>query len=183
MNKKPTEIEKQIIEAYQPGITSFRSLSRKFKITHATVRRILERNGVTVLDTTEAKYQNMAKGLRFDVSYKWLMQFEDFDKLKCLNECIRPRDYRMNVTTDMYMEYVNRFYTCENFNRIYMLWLKNDKHTLRKPSLDHIVPRSKTKNDELDNFQFLTWMENYCKSNLDQETWNHVKANLDEFFV
>jgi len=176
------EIEKQVVDEYTFG-KSYRALGRKYGVNHSTIRRMLIRNGVRVPTKTEMEYMNIANGLGNNISWEWLAQFDDIEKLKTLNRCIRPRDDCNRFTTDQYMKYIKRFYDCEQFNRIYMLWLKNDKSTLRKPSIDHIKPFSKSKDSSIENLQFLTWMENYCKSNLDQETWDDVKSNLDEYFI
>jgi hypothetical protein len=65
----------------------------------------------------------MAKHLRFDIDYKWLMQFEDIDKLKCLNNCIAMRSKRWDMPTEWYKKYLKRFYNDIQFNLIYKKWV------------------------------------------------------------
>ena len=52
------------------------------------------------------------------------MQFDDIEKLKCLNNCIAMRSKRWNMLTEWYKEYIQRFYNDEKFNLIYKNWIK-----------------------------------------------------------
>jgi len=52
---------------------------------------------------------------------------------------------------------------------------------LKKPSLDHIVPKSKGGSLFVDNLQFISWLENRAKMNIDQDAWNLIKQNIDYY--
>ena len=67
----------------------------------------------------------MAKHLRFDIDHKWLMQFEDINKVKVLNKCISMRDKRWKMNTEWYKEYLLKFYYDEQFNLIYVKWIES----------------------------------------------------------
>lgn len=84
----------------------------------------------------------MAKHLRFDIDYKWLMQFEDIEKLKVLNRCISMRDKRWRMNTDWYKEYLLKFYNDSQFNSIYTRWIESGYEYYLRPSIDHINPKA-----------------------------------------
>ena len=206
-------IDNDVLSAYVAGKTSLREVADICGTDHHRVKRILEANGVEVVRakrkqftkehrdaismatkgrsswikgkraTSEMVYKNMAGHLRFDVSWQWLSQFDDIDKLKVLNDCITNRSGRFDVTTEWYKCYIMKFWSCNQFNRIYTSWVDSGKETLKKPSLDHIHPKSRNGSESLDNLQFLSWFENRCKNNMSQEEWKMVKSNVSEYFV
>ena len=58
---------------------------------------------------------------------------------------------------------------------------KNDKYL--KPSLDHIIPKSKGGTDDLDNLQVLTWFENRCKNDMTEKEWNNMKERIGDYLI
>jgi len=132
----------------------------------------------------ELLLKNMKAHLRFDVSLEWLMQFDDIEKLKCLNRAITPRDLRFNVDTEWYKDYVLKFYYDKQFNDIYSKWLsggKKDKYLM--PSLDHINPKANKGDNNLDNLCFLTWFENRAKNDMSLDDWQEMKRNRKEYLI
>ena len=111
----------------------------------------------------------MATHLRFDIDYKWLMQFDDINKLKMLNEAITDRNGRWDVDTEWYKTYILKFYNDKQFNVIYEKWIESNYDRYKKPSIDHIKPKSKGGTNDVDNLQFLSWFEDRCKNNMSQE--------------
>ena len=86
-------------------------------------------------------------------------------------------------------DFINKFYNQKQFNFIYSQWLNNNKtsrtfYDLYKPSIDHILPKSKGGTNDLDNLQFLTVFENLCKRDMTAEEWilfkkeNNIKGDI-----
>lgn len=186
--------DKIVINLYLSG-KSMREIAKSLATNHKLISRVLKRNdvptrkpknlrGVKKFDCDiERNYNNMATHLRFDVSMEWLMQFDDFSKLKLLNDVITNRSGRWDVSTEWYKSYIERFYNDEQFNRIYMVWVDSGKVKYKKPSLDHVMPKAKGGTNSLDNLQFLTWFENRCKNDMTQIEWDDLKYNIEEYFV
>ena len=183
-----------IVELYKKG-DSMRSIADKLGTNHKLISRVLKKNDIQTRKPKnlrgvkkfncdiERNYNNMATHLRFDVSTDWLTQFNDFDKLKLLNDAITNRSGRWDVSTEWYKSYISRFYYDEQFNKIYLAWLSSGKLKYKKPSIDHIKPKSKGGDDSLDNLQFLTWFENRCKNDMGQSEWNNLKLNIQGYFI
>ena len=186
-------IEKNVCKMYKDG-NSMRSIVIVFNTNHKMISRILKRNNIEKRATlnligikkfecnVERLYNNMATHLRFDVSIDWLIQFSNFDKMKLLNNIITNRSGRWDVSTEWYRSYIIKFYEEINFNDIYNKWVKSGFDKYMKPSIDHIIPKSKGGLNNIDNLQFLTWFENRCKNNMNQDQWNDVKLNIKEYF-
>ena len=127
-----------IVELYKKG-DSMRSIADKLGTNHKLISRVLKKNDIQTRKPKnlrgvkkfncdiERNYNNMATHLRFDVSTDWLTQFNDFDKLKLLNDAITNRSGRWDVSTEWYKSYISRFYYDEQFNKIYLAWLSSGK--------------------------------------------------------
>jgi len=192
MKKKNIENEDEVIRLYTIEKISIVNIAKMLQINQKTISKFLKSKNIKIkyIFTEEHKekmrglnpnknkdkkgkklsiahnYKNMSVHLRYDVDYLWLMQFENFEKLKFLNlNVTKDRDFKFD--TDIYKNYILKFYYDDNFNNIYDKWIKNDKNKWLRPSLDHIIPRSKNNNtdnklDNIDNLRFLTWFENRC---------------------
>ena len=206
-------MEDMILSKYLAGETSLRDVAIACGTNHHTVKRVLISNGVKIEPAkrrpftqshkdniskatkgrvswikgkkanAEMLYKNMASHIRFDVDWVWLSQFDDFEKLKLLNNCITNRSSRFDVTTEWYKTYIEKFYNEEQFNYVYNAWIDGGKVKYKKPSLDHITPKSKGGTNSLDNLQFLSWFENRCKNDMTQTEWDNLKLTIEEYFV
>jgi len=131
--------------------------------------------------TTERKIKNMATHLKYNVTTEWLKKF-DFEKLKYLNNTITKERYKIGFNTNIYMNFIEKFYNDNKFNILYEKWIEsNDKWI--KPSLDHIKPISKGGEvNNLNNLQFISWFENKAKHDMEQKQWNKMKKNIEKYF-
>lgn len=188
-------IDKDLVcKMYKDG-KSMRQIASEIGTNHKLISRILKGKNIQTRKPTnlrgkkkfecdtERLYNNMATHLRFEIDYKWLMQFKDFKKLKLLNDVIASRDGRLDVNTDWYKEYLIKFYSDKQFNSIYNKWCLSGYEKYKKPSLDHIVPKAKGGTNDLNNLHFLSWFENRCKNDMTQNEWNKLKSNIEEYFV
>ena len=186
--------DKAVVGLYLSG-ESMRDIAEKLGTNHKLISRILKRNGIETRKPKnlrgvkkfdcdiERNYNNMATHLRFDVSVSWLMRFDDFSKLKLLNNVITNRSGRWDVSTEWYKIYVKKFYNDKQFNCIYTAWVDSGKVKYRKPSLDHVIPKAKGGTNDLTNLQFLTWFENRCKNDMTQIEWDNLKLNMKDYLI
>ena len=185
---------KEICKMYEGGF-SMREVATHFNTNHKRISRILNKYGIekrTVSKPTslskfksklERDFNNMAKHIRFDVDYLWLLQFEDIEKVKTLNDCITNREGRWEVSTEWYKDYILKFYYDVQFSNLFIRWKGSDCDKYMKPSIDHIIPRTSGGTNELSNLQFLTWFENRCKNNMTQEQWDLLKFNIKDYLI
>ena len=183
-----------VVELYSSGMT-MRQIAKLFNTNHKLISRILKKGGIVTRPSNntryarkfkcsvERNYNNMLKHLRFDVDIKWLMRFDNFDKMKFLNRALTNRDKRWEETSEWYISYIEKFYFDKQFNLLYDRWISSGCKPYMKPSIDHVTPKSKGGTNALDNLQFLTWFENRCKNDMSQEDWDKMKSNILEYFV
>lgn len=183
-----------VVDLYSSGMT-MRQIAKLFNTNHKLISRILKKESIVTRPSNntryarkfncsvERNYNNMLKHLRFDVDIKWLMRFDNFDKMKFLNRALTNRDKRWEETSAWYISYIEKFYFDKQFNLLYDRWNKSGCKPYMKPSIDHITPKARGGTNALDNLQFLTWFENRCKNDMSQEDWDKMKSNILEYFV
>ena len=117
------------------------------------------------------------------IDINWLLQFEDLDKFMFLTCSINNKRDFPDKTTEFYKCFVEKFYVETNFNRLYNYWLLDGKkNTFLKPSVDHIIPKAKGGTNDLENLQFLSWLENKCKGSISSDQWEDIKNNIGLYF-
>lgn len=131
--------------------------------------------------TREHSLKNMRAHLKYDVTIEWLEGFTDIEKLKYLNHSIaRRRDYE-GFSTEVYMQFIEKFYYDDKFNKLFLAW-KEPGDRWMKPSLDHIKAKCNGGSLLFENMQFISWFENRAKADIDQITWNSMKERISEYF-
>jgi len=140
--------------------------------------------GLKTLDMengVELILKNMKAHLKYDVSLEWLSQFNDIEKLKYLNRSIsRKRDCE-GFTTKIYKQFIEKFYYDEKFNSLFDKWIESGDKWI-KPSLDHIKAKSQNGSLLVSNLQFISWLENRAKIDIEQEEWNKIKERIHDYF-
>lgn len=192
---KDKSIDMILCDLYANKNMSMRQIARLFNTNHKLISRHLHKNNIKtrmkkmqINPIKHTKHElnciNMQAHLRFKVDLAWLINFDDFEKIKCLNSLIRTRSSRfVDLNEKFYKKYIEKFYYDNNFNKIYKKWLESNKNHYMKPSLDHIIPVSKGGTNDLDNFQVLTWFENRCKNDMSQKEWDNIKNNINDYFI
>lgn len=131
--------------------------------------------------TRDHNLKNMKAHLKYDVSLEWLNSFEDMEKLKYLNRSITKERDKSCFTTEIYKQFIEKFYNDEKFNALFEKWqITKDKWI--KPSLDHIKAKCNGGTLLLDNLQFVSWLENRAKVDIDQAEWALMKTRINEYF-
>lgn len=82
--------------------------------------------------------------------------------------------------TEIYIQFIERFYADNKFNELYYKWIETGDKWI-KPSLDHIEAKCNGGSLLIDNLQFISWLENRAKVDIDQELWNRMKQNINYY--
>lgn len=88
------------------------------------------------------------------ITEEYLFNFKDFDKFLFIHRLL-VRSIHLESFEENYKEYIEHFYYQEQFNKVYNFWQQQEKtqtfYDWAKPSLDHIIPKSKGGNNNLNN--------------------------------
>lgn len=122
---------------------------------------------------------------RHDLTLEYLTStFPQFEKFLFIHKAlVRTSNIDIiEIPLQNYKNIVEYFYNDIQFNTIYDFWQnhKNEQSTFydwAKPSLDHIIPKSKGGTDDLENLQFLTVFENLAKRDMTWDEWQIFKKN------
>lgn len=120
-----------------------------------------------------------------DLTIEYLRDFEDFEKFLFIHKNIRRIIRIEDLTFEEYNNYINYYYNDEQFNKVYNFWKSFDKlntfYDLAKPSLDHIIPKSKGGNNSIENLHFITLFENLAKRDMTWNEWMDFKKKYNTY--
>ena len=132
----------------------------------------------------------LATSISPDIDKEYLLTFEDFDKFLFVHKAIRNTIQISDIDSEEYKKTVEYFYDQEQFNKVYTFWKKHEKdntyYDWSKPSLDHIIPKSKGGTSTKGNLQFLTVFENLSKRDMTMSEWNNFKKQThttSDYFI
>ena len=87
---------------------------------------------------------------------EYLDNFDNYEKFAFIHKAFLANTSLIStLDTEQYKEYIEYFYYQKEFNCLYDYWNKtkisSTFYDLAKPSLDHIIPKSKGGTDDLRN--------------------------------
>lgn len=122
---------------------------------------------------------------KIEISEDFINQFDDFEKFLFLHKQLTVTSGKTagNYSVEEYKEDILYFYYNIQFNKIYSFWQEQEKdntiYDWAKPSLDHIIPKSKGGSNKKENLQFLTVFENLNKRDMTWEEWQEFKKRTN----
>lgn len=141
----------------------------------------------------DRKKQAFLKTTKLEISEDFINQFEDLEKYLFLHKQLTLVSGKTagTYTLQEYKEDILYFYNDIQFNKVYEFWQNHQKeeetfYDLAKPSLDHVIPKSRGGSNKKENLQFLTVFENLAKRDMTQEEWNNFKEKTktsSQYFI
>ena len=122
---------------------------------------------------------------KIGINEEFISQFDDFEKFLFLHKQLTLVSGKTAGTYNLeeYKEDILYFYNNEQFNKIYLFWQSQEKENTfydwAKPSLDHIIPKSRGGSNKKENLQFLTVFENLNKRDMTWEEWQNFKIKTN----
>ena len=122
---------------------------------------------------------------KIEISEDFINQFDDFEKFLFLHKQLTVTSGKTagSYSVEEYKEDILYFYYNIQFNKIYSFWQEQEKdntiYDWAKPSLDHIIPKSKGGSNKKENLQFLTVFENLNKRDMTWEEWQEFKKRTN----
>lgn len=122
---------------------------------------------------------------KIGIDENFIQQFDDFEKFLFLHKQLTAASGKTAGQYQLkeYEEDILYFYYDNQFNQLYNFWKTQERsktfYDLAKPSLDHIIPKSKNGSNKKENLQFLTVFENLSKRDMTWEEWEDFKIKTN----
>lgn len=126
------------------------------------------------------------------VKEEFVNRFDNLEKYLFVHRAVRNVSGQIMslYTQEEYEETMSYLYNSEQFQKLYDFWQQENRsktfYDYAKPSLDHIVPKSKGGTNHYTNLQFLTVFENLAKRDMDWEEWQEFKKQthtISDYFI
>lgn len=140
----------------------------------------------------DRKIKAFLASCKMSIDEDFLNKFDNLEKFLFLHKQLTLVSGKTPTTYEIeeYKNDIIYFYYQEQFNNVYNFWLNHSKdntfYDWAKPSLDHIIPKSKGGSNKKENLQFLTVFENLAKRDMTQEEWDLFKKNTNthsDYFI
>jgi len=118
---------------------------------------------------------------KMPISQEFLEQFDNFERFLLIHKQLTLTAGKSPATYDIeeYYQDILYFYYDPQFNKVYDFWQKQPRgdtfYDWAKPSLDHIIPKSKGGSNKKENLEFLTVFENLSKRDMLKSEWEEFK--------
>lgn len=140
----------------------------------------------------DRKKQTFLSSTKMNIEEDFLSQFDDFDKFLFLHKQLTNIKGKSVTDYDLeeYKKDILWFYNQIQFNLVYNFWKNSNKNNTyydwSKPSIDHIIPKSKGGKNNIENLHFVTVFENLAKRDMTWDEWIKFKKETNttsDYFI
>ena len=128
------------------------------------------------------KIRHFIASAKWKVQEEWLLQFrKDWERFAFLYKILLAASPLSDTPTPKEREeLIEYFYYQPQFNKVYDFWKTQTERSktfydYAKPSVDHIIPKSKNGNNDKTNLHFITVFENLAKRDMTWDEWQEFK--------
>lgn len=127
----------------------------------------------------------MSTKMGFDKDKFNEIDYPNYFKLRFLSYKLNNLSIYQKQSKEWKLEFINKFYFDEMYNKIFDYFIDNEKHFLLQPSIDHLISRSngdKSYKTDLNNLHCITFVENLAKNKVNWGEWCKIKEKYGIVF-